>query len=406
MIENTNKLPYLRIGTQWYKEVFKPNTDGTKEKSLIKWSKDEIKLDHSNDKNILFKIPKYDGFCNVPNNINYQQVINNHYNQYHQFTHQIEENECPKSLEFIKHIFREHYNLGLDYIKILYEKPTQILPVLCLVSTERKTGKSTFLKWLQRIFKGNLTINTNEDFKSNFNSDWTSKLVIGLDETFIEKRAIMERIKFLSTTSTYKTESKGKDKFEVDFFGKFILCSNDETGFIKIDSDEIRFWVRKVEAFQSENFKLLDQLITEIPAFLHFLSNRPFSTKQSTRMWFSREEIWTKALGNAISKSQTSLEHELREVIKEQLLDFELNEINLTNKDLMNLLRDSGIRSGLTRHKITEIVRNKWKIQASPSPRMYKQYYWVIENGMQRKETANLVGRYYTFLMSEFKSLE
>ncbi len=396
---------YVRIGTQYYKKVRKPNANALENETLVKWSKDEIRIDHAENKNILREIPKYDGFCNVPNHTEYQQVINNYYNEYADILHTPKIGDYAKSYEFVRHIFGEHIELGLDYLKILYEKPTQILPVLCLVSAERKTGKSTFLKWLQAIFRGNLTINTNEDFKSNFNADWTSKLVIALDETFIEKRAIMERIKFLSTTNTYKTESKGKDKFEADFFGKFILCSNDETGFIKIDNDEIRFWVRKIEPFESENFNLLNELTNEIPAFLHFLSSRNFSTKQSSRMWFSREQIWTQALEKAISQSRTSLEHELREIIREQILDFELDEIKLTNKDLLNLMRESGIRAGLNRHKISEIIK-KWKIEASPNPRIYSKFFWVVENGCQRKGKSNLVGRYYTFLKSDFGLLE
>ena len=44
-----------------------------------------------------------------------------------------------------------------------------------------------------------------------------------------------ERIKNLSTAKTQKAEAKGKDKVEGDFFGKFILCSNNEDNFIKID---------------------------------------------------------------------------------------------------------------------------------------------------------------------------
>ena len=43
-----------------------------------------------------------------------------------------------------------------------------------------------------------------------------------------------------------RLEAKGKDKREVEFFGKFILCSNNEDSFIKIDAHETRFWVRKI----------------------------------------------------------------------------------------------------------------------------------------------------------------
>ncbi|WP_233884038.1 primase-helicase family protein [Tenacibaculum piscium] len=90
------------------------------------------------------------------------------------------------------------------------------------------TGKTSFLNWLKLLFQGNMTINKNEDFRSRFNSDWASKLIISVDEVLLDRREDSERIKNLSTAGSYKTESKGKDKVESNFFGKFILCSNNE----------------------------------------------------------------------------------------------------------------------------------------------------------------------------------
>ena len=43
------------------------------------------------------------------------------------------------------------------------------LPNLLLVSSERNTGKTTFLNLLKLIFGENVTFNTNEDFRSQFN---------------------------------------------------------------------------------------------------------------------------------------------------------------------------------------------------------------------------------------------
>lgn len=51
-------------------------------------------------------------------------------------------------------------------------QPRQKLPILLLVSEERNTGKTTFLNFLKSIFEDNATFNTNEDFRSKFNSDW------------------------------------------------------------------------------------------------------------------------------------------------------------------------------------------------------------------------------------------
>ena len=63
----------------------------------------------------------------------------------------------------VEHIFGEQYELGMDYLQLLYLRPLQRLLVLLLVSDERNTGKTTFLNLLKSIFGGNVTFNTNED---------------------------------------------------------------------------------------------------------------------------------------------------------------------------------------------------------------------------------------------------
>ena len=71
----------------------------------------------------------------------------------------------------VEHIFGEQYELGVDYLQLLYLCPIQKLPILLLVSEERNTGKRPFLNFLKALFLHNLTFNTNEDFRSQFNSD-------------------------------------------------------------------------------------------------------------------------------------------------------------------------------------------------------------------------------------------
>jgi len=51
----------------------------------------------------------------------------------------------------VKHIFGDQIELGLDYLQLLYQKPVQILPIVCLVSKERSTGKTTFPKWFMTL---------------------------------------------------------------------------------------------------------------------------------------------------------------------------------------------------------------------------------------------------------------
>lgn len=147
---------------------------------------------------ILEKILKLDGFCCILNHLEYDLIIENFYNTYNELdvkpideklTLQQMENNIPNSLNFIRHVFGEHYEFGLDYIKILYEKPTQTLPILCLISKERATGKSSFIKWMKSIFGLNMTYIKGDAFNSQFNSDWASMVLVAMMKCFsIEKR--------------------------------------------------------------------------------------------------------------------------------------------------------------------------------------------------------------------------
>ena len=67
-------------------------------------------------------------------------------NLYEPISHHPQEGDfsCIRSL--VEHIFGEQYELGMDYLQLLYLYPVQKLPILLLVSEERDTGKSTFLK--------------------------------------------------------------------------------------------------------------------------------------------------------------------------------------------------------------------------------------------------------------------
>lgn len=55
-----------------------------------------------------------------------------------------------------------------------------------------------------------------------------------------------QRCTHTTSASVYKIEAKGKDLCEVQFFGKFIMCSNNEDTPVLIEPGETRYWVRKI----------------------------------------------------------------------------------------------------------------------------------------------------------------
>lgn len=60
------------------------------------------------------------------------------------------------------------------------------------------------------------------------------------------QQSIIQAAMYAVSASVYKIEAKGKDLCEVQFFGKFIMCSNNEDTPVLIEPGETRYWVRKI----------------------------------------------------------------------------------------------------------------------------------------------------------------
>lgn len=396
------KIPYLRIGTSYFKIVQVPTIHNQFNETLIKWDRNTIIQDNNRD--YLTDIPKYDGSICFPNHINFSKTVHKFYNTYSPLVHKPLEGGIKNTMTFFKHIFGDQLELGLDYFKLLYEKPIQALPVLCLVSKERATGKSSFLKYLKEVFGHNMTYLDSHSLNSNFNLDWGNKLILGLDEAFFQKEEITEKIKYLSTSNKNKIEGKGKERFEVDFFGKFVMCSNKEDSFIKIDADENRFWVIKVAKLQFENVNFLEKLISEIPAFLNFILKRKFASERKTRMWFTPQQIYTTALAKLVHNNRNRVEKEIAHLLCSVMEKFDLEEISFSIMDLLNTLNKSRIKTDLT--QLRALLKVNWKLQQKNNCFKYQKFSILSDGEIVLLDTK---GRYFTlekiFLLKNFDDL-
>lgn len=386
-----NESPFVRVGTTLYKIVNQPRLNGGYVKKRIVWNNETLRQDYGKD--YLANVPKYDGFCTVPDHVNYRQVIDNFLNLYEPIGHQPKEGDFSHIQALLHHIFGEQYELGVDYLQLLYLHPIQKLPILLLVSEERNTGKSTFLNFLKAMFRNNVTFNTNEDFRSQFNSDWAGKLIIVVDEVLLNRREDSERLKNLSTTLSYKVEAKGKDRDEIAFFAKFVLCSNNERLPVIIDPGETRYWVRKIHHLENDDTHFLQKLIEEIPAFLYFLQHRSLTTQNVSRMWFSPKQTETAALLKIIRCNKSKYEVEAAELIKEIMECMEIDSFSFCLNDLLILLNLSQVR--IDKHWLREIVTEDWKLAPAPNGLTYTTYLFAC-NKERRFEPIRRVGRYYT----------
>lgn len=391
---------YMRVGTTLYKVVNQPCANGGYEKKRVVWNNSTLRQDYG--KNYLATVPKYDGFCTVPNHLNYQKEIEGFLNLYEPIEHKPQQGDFSHIQSLIRHIFGEQYELGMDYMQLLYLQPTQKLPIVLLVSEERNTGKSTFLNFLKAVFENNVTFNTNEDFRSQFNSDWAGKLLIVVDEVLLSRREDSERLKNLSTALSYKVEAKGKDRDEIAFFAKFVLCSNNEYLPVIIDAGETRYWVRKIDRLQSDDTDFLQKLKAEIPAFLHHLQHRQLSTEKESRMWFAPSLLHTEALQKIIRSNRNRLEIEIHELIFDIMESVGTDTFSFCPNDLLVLLMNTQVKA--EKHQVRKVLQECWKLTPAQNGLTYTTYQ-LNYNRECRYEPIRRVGRFYTVTREQLESL-
>lgn len=371
-----SEIPYIRVGTDYFKTINKKDRYKSENKLLKPWKKDEIKQDHG--KQLLAMIYKFDDFTIHPDNITYTPVINNCYNLYSKFAHEpiideVQTKDLPITMGLITHIFGDQWQLGLRYMKLLYQYPQQIAPVLALVSTERETGKTTFLNWIQMLFGENSTLINPGDLTSNFNDAYATKNIIMIDETTIDKVHAIEKLKSLATAKTISVSQKFVSHYSVPFFGKVILCTNKESDFMRIDEEEIRFWVRKIKPITGKkNTNIESDLQKEIPKFLKFLLQQAEIDFSKSRMVFTKEEIMTESLELVKEESKSGL----RKEIEYLFIDFfdnnnAINFVEVTPKDIKERWFSNNNQISIS--YIRKVLKEEMKMQSLDTKR-YKGF--------------------------------
>lgn len=312
-------IDYVRVGPNYFGIIKDKNRWGTPIVELEPWKKEEIKQDFSYDKTVMDRIPKFKKFIVEPDNKNHAPHIGTKYNDYRPFPHKplvsdrpVKASDIPNTMSVMANIFgdkcRGSVPLGFIYMKTLYDHPKQILPVLTLTSRKRETGKSTFLNWISMLFADNTVMVTSKVLNSDFTSSYANKNIIMIDEAVHEKSEAMENIKFISTTKMLPVNQKNISVYSVPFYGKIIMCTNREIDFMRIDEEEIRFWVRKIQPISGEkNTKIEAELFREIPAFLKYLDQLPPVDLSKSRQVLTEDEIYTEALGDVMRESWSSL---------------------------------------------------------------------------------------------------
>ena len=389
---------YLRVGVTLYKKVDRPLMSGDTVELLVPWNYETLRQDHSKD--FISRIEKYDGFCTIPSHTDYRREVGKFLNKYEPTPYAPAPGEFPKITAFLAHIFGDQVEFGLDYLQLLYLKPLQRLPILLLVSRERNTGKTTFLNFLKAIFGGNMTFNTNEDFQSQFNSDWANKLLVGVDEVLLNRREDSERLKNLNTAKSYKIEAKGKDRSEIEFFAKFVLCSNNENNPVIIEPGETRYWVLKIPALEKDNNNLLDEMKKEIPYLLQHLTTRQLTTRQESRLWFRADLYFTPALHRIINHNRGKVENEMLIVVCDILLQLREDTYIFCVSDMAAMLE---LRQLKAEHsQIRKVLQDNWNLSPAANTVRYTSHRFTYDGDIF---SSSRTGRVYTVTKSQIDKM-
>lgn len=396
---------YYRIGTAYYRLL--PYTDvwtGETREKLVPWSKGCI-IDDFKDKvkNPTDKIKKLDGFTFWPDNERYTRIKENKWNLYNEIKFDPAVGSFKNIMMLLHHVFGEQIEMGLDYVQLMYQRPKQMLPILCLVSKERQTGKTTFCNFLNDLFGENCIIVGNNAFTGQFNGFLAGKILVCCDETKLADRSdtveVTEKLKRMATERYTMIEFKGQDAQQLPNFAKFILCSNNERNFVYTDKEEVRFWVRKVGHLDAVNTHILEAIHDEIPGFLYYLNNRKLSTEERTRAWFDFELLKTDALRELQEQQQPVIIQEIKEFIEDMFAFTRETKLCYSIADLQENIRYLQ-NSKAPQTKIKLLISEHLNL----TPARGRYTYTFKQNGFEGDQVSRLskTGTYYEFVQRGF----
>lgn len=415
--EDTDK--YMRVGADWLKIISIPNKHGETMEEIIPYKITEINRDYSRYKDFIDHIPKYDAFFNLPCwNDDYKRVLYNCYNLTAPLTHRPEAGEFPATYKFLKHVFSgqgvyrnglecgdlgDVFTVAMDWLTIIFRYPKQMVPVPILVSKEYRTGKSTFLKWLAAVFRGNTAILNNEQFKMQFNSHYITKYIIAIDEGFldVDKKQEKERLKQLATSDTAYLQLKGINMKPFPYYGKLIICSNDADNVMRLDDKESRWFVVKVPSLPAEDVDpdLESKMIAEIPAFLHYLTHREIFHPRQDRLWFKPQYFITEQFNEIVKHTRSSFEKEFCEMMEEMFKVYKMNTI-LLDLPWLHANINKELKYKVNKTDIKKFLKEKKGMNPADDPVRFKVpigFTNMPNSDSTDIEYSTHVGRVYTF---------
>jgi hypothetical protein len=296
----------------------------------------------------------------------------------------------------------------LDYLSIMFQNPTHLLPIPCLLSKEQSTGKTTLAQLIYNMFQGNSIILQTNDFLSNFNSHWVGKMFICVDEGhFEDKRRAKEQIKQVTTSDTVTLNTKGVAQKEVQSYSKLMICSNDEDSFIKLEKTDTRFWLMKIKSIENKDPGFKAKIFKEISMFADFLIKREIFHPRESRLWFADKYIQNEMFQKFVETSKAHWQIEIDQAISYIFENTEETEVFLAPLDILDIVKQMNTKSNMKKLNITNYLKrdlgmkndNRGNVQSYKSWKVNAYESYSVEHEMKK-------GRPYLFKKEDFHKLD
>lgn len=425
------RFDYIKVKDNYLRRL--PDVDPDTKSVLWRYiprKKDEIKQEFGSA--FLNQIPRFDNYIFAPEHINYRRVVDmkiegtdyRFFNQYEPLDYEAKPFDLPagfyadpenfdyttipeiaNTARLMAHLFRGENRIGRrfltygwDFLALLYLNPTQRLPALALVSQEEGTGKSTFLNLLGKVFGQNAVKNDAGRIGARFNSMSAGKLIVFVEETNDESRALENILKDLITATERVVEEKFGEARNVRTIEKYIFASNHEDSFLKVGTETTRFFVSKVQAIEAKDPAFEEKLWVEIPYLLHFLQKRKVITQKKDRLWFHPSELENEALLKLRQASKDVVQQNVESLLSLMFLNTEYDNpvLKITSEYLKKLMVAYGgkLYEQKTPNYFGKVLATDLRLAQSTSPARFDML--VLEAVEKFQDLATLETWTYT----------
>lgn len=357
-------LPYVMIGDDFY-EIVKDPINPHIETLQIR-SKDTITI-KTGSTAWKGRIRQYTSFIAKPSLLAYEQEVVSedkingrvlrYWNTFQEppfppesFT----EGPFPTIQGFVDHVFgaslleEDQREIFWDYLQTMVTNPTRKLPTIVLVSKDREAAKSVLAKLLSMIFgESNVGMASVSDFMDSFNGSYASKFIVDMDDIEpVKDPNFVSKLKPLITEPYVMVNDKFTKKYKIQNHLHFVITSNEVLDFMKVQEEEVRFWVRELVKFPKEKVDpaFYEKLRQEIPHLLHWLIQRtPVNADKGRRTRFDESILKTNAFKKSAEHNKSNLYWE----IKSYLEDLFENDLTYAEEIVLHKEELIGISDGL-----------------------------------------------------------